>query len=84
MFFIQAMFLPKVISADKIPFYVELNFRKKRWLVKRSYNPNNNSIKSYLTCFPRSIDYLLSKYENIFLLGSFTSCMDDFLYEKIT
>ena len=36
----------KVISTDKSPFesfYVELNFRKKKWLLNCSYNPNNNN-----------------------------------------
>ena len=58
-------------------FYVELNFRKKKWLLNCSYNPNNNNIESHLNCLSMSIDSLSSKYENIILLGDFNSCMDD-------
>ena len=49
----------KVISTDKNPFesfYVELNFRKKKWLLNCSYNPNNNNIESHLNCLSRGID----------------------------
>ena len=42
-----------------------------------SYNRNNNNIESHLNCLSKSVDSLLWKYENIFLLGDFNSCMDD-------
>ena len=74
----EAIFLP--ISTDKNPFesiYVELNFRKKKWLLNCSYNPNNNHIESRLNCLSRSIDSLSSKYENLILLDDFNSYMDD-------
>ena len=79
--FIQSDVTAKVISTDKNPFesfYVELNFRNKKWLLNCSYNPNNNNIEPHLTCLSRSIDSHSSKYENIILLGDFiNSCMDD-------
>ena len=81
MLFIQSDIPSKVISTDKSPFesfYVELNFRKKKWLLNCSYNPSNNNIESYLNCLSRSVASLLSKYENIILLGDFNSSMDDF------
>ena len=59
----------KIISTDKSPFesfYVELNFRKKKWLLNCSHNPNNNNIESHLNCLSRSIDSLLWKYKNNF------------------
>ena len=46
MLFIRSDIPVKVISTDKSPFesfYVELNFRKKKWLLNCSYNPNNNN-----------------------------------------
>ena len=58
-------------------FYVELNFRKKKWQLNCSYNPNNNNIESHLNCLSRRKDPLSSKYEIIILLGDFNSCMDD-------
>ena len=78
--FIRSDIPTKVISTDKNPFeifYVELNFRKKKWLLSCSYSPNNNNIESHLNCLSRSIDSLSSKYENIILLDNFNSCMDD-------
>ena len=78
--FIRSDIPAKVISTDKNPFksfYVELNFRKKIWLLNCSYKPNNNNIESHLNCLSRGIDSLSVKYENIILLGDFNSCMDD-------
>ena len=42
-----------------------------------SYNPKHSSIESHLDFISRSIDSLSSKYDNIFLLGDFNSCMED-------
>ena len=80
MLFIRSDIPAKVICTDKNPFesfYVESNFRQKKWLLNCSYNPNNNNIESHLNCLSRSIDSLSPKYENIVLLGDFNSCMDD-------
>ena len=80
MLFIRSDIPAKVISTDKNPFesfYVELNFRKIKWLLNCSCNPNNNDIESRLNCLSRSIVSLSSKYENIILLGDFNSCIDD-------
>ena len=59
MLFIRSDIPAKVISTDKNPFesfYVELNFRKKKWPLNFSYNANNNNIESHLNCLSRSID----------------------------
>ena len=80
MLFARSDIPAKVISTDKNPFesfYVELNFRKKKWLLSCSYNPNNENIESHLNGLTRSIASLSLKYENIILLGDFNSCMDD-------
>ena len=52
----------KVVSRDGRPtesFYVQLNFRKKKWLLIYSYNPKHSSIESHLDSFSKSIDSLL-------------------------
>ena len=70
----------KVVSTDGRPiecFYVELNFRKKKWLLNCSHNPKYGSIKSYLDSLSKSIDAVSSKYDNFILLGDFNSCMED-------
>ena len=51
MLFIRIGIPAKVVSTDRRPiesFYVELNFRKKKWLLNCSYNPKHGSIESYL------------------------------------
>ena len=54
----------KVVSIDDRPigsFYVELNFRKKKWLLNCSYNPKHGSIESHLDSLSKSIDSLSSE-----------------------
>ena len=61
--FIRNDILAKGVSTDDRPiesFYVELNFRKKKWLLN-SYNPKHRSIKSHLESLSKSIDSLSSK-----------------------
>ena len=80
MLFIRNGISAKVVSTDDRPnesFYVELNFRNKKWLLNCSYNPKHSSIESHLGSLSKSIDSLSSKYDNFILLGDFNSCMED-------
>ena len=80
MLFIRNDIPAKVVSTDDRPiesFYVELNFRNKKWLLNCSYNPKHSSIESHLDSFSKSIDSLSSKYGNFILLDDFNSCMED-------
>ena len=79
MLFIRNDIPANVVSTVDRPiesFYVELNFRKKKWLC--SYNPKHSNIESHLNSFSKSIDSLSSKYDNFVLLDDFNSCMEDF------
>ena len=79
MLFIRNEVPAKVISTDDSPiesFYVELNFRKKKWLLSCSYNLKHSSIESNLHSLSKSINSLSSKYDNFILLGDFNSCME--------
>ena len=70
----------KVVFRDDRPiesFYVQLNFRKKKWLSICSYNPKHSSVESHLDCLSKSIDSLSPKYDNFVLLGDFNSYMED-------
>ena len=70
----------KVVSRDGRPiesFYVQLNFRKKKWLLIFLYNPKHSNRESHLDSLSKSIDSLSSKYDNFILLGDFNSCMED-------
>ena len=78
MLFIRNNMSTKVVSTDDRPiesFYVELNFRKKMWLLICSYKPS--SIELHLDSLSKSIDSLSSICDNYILLGDFNSCMED-------
>ena len=49
--------------------FTELNFRKKKWLLSSSYNPNKNNISNHLQRLRNSLDLYSAKYENIILIG---------------
>ena len=56
---------------------IELNLRKKRWLINCSYNPNNGNIESHLDSVFKSLDIDLNRYENVILLGDYNAGIDD-------
>ena len=79
-FLLEMIFQQKVVSRDYKPiesFYVELNFRKKKWLLICSYNPKHSCIESHLDSLIMSIYSLSSKYVNFILLGHFHSYIED-------
>ena len=62
----------KMVSTDDQSierFYVELNFRKKKWLLNCSYNPKHGNIESHLNCLSR-------------VQIHFNSCMEDSALKK--
>ena len=80
MLFVRNDIPANVVSTDDWPiesFYVELNFRNKKWLLNCSYNSKHSSIEPHLDSLSKSIDSLSSKYDNFILLGDFNSCMED-------
>ena len=59
----------KIISIEKLPtesFLVELNLRKKKWLINYFYNPNNGNIQSHLNSVSKSLDIHLKNKKIIF------------------
>ena len=52
--------------------FIELNFRKKKWLLSCLYNTNKNNISNYLQRLRNSLDLYSAKYENIILIGDFS------------
>ena len=57
--------------------FIELNFRKKKWLLSCSYNPNKNNISNHLQRLRNSLDLYSAKYENIILIGDFNVSPED-------
>ena len=70
----------KYLSSEDKPieaFFFELNFRKRKWLVCCSYNPNRNNIFNHLEVLRKSLDLYSAHYENIVLLGDFNVNIND-------
>ena len=51
--------------------FIELNFRKKKWLLSCSYNPSKSNIISHLEHLRRSLDLYSANYGNLLLMGDF-------------
>ena len=51
--------------------YIELNIRKKKWLLSCSYNPNKNTIMNDVDALKRKLDLYLTQYEHLILLEGF-------------
>ena len=54
-------------------FYIEINIRKKKWLLVGTYNPNKNLISNHLKEIGKNLDIYSSKYDNFILLGNLNS-----------
>ena len=53
--------------------FVEINLRKKKWLLSCSYNPQKSEIRKHLGAVGKNLDLYSSKYENFILLGDFNA-----------
>ena len=74
MVFVREDITAKFLSFEDKPIealFIELNFRKKKWLLSCSYNPNKNNISNHLQRLRNSLDLYSEKYENIILIGDF-------------
>ena len=61
------------ISENLEGVFVELNFRRKKWLVCCSYNPQKSTVSKHLDVIGKNLDLYSSRYENYLLLGDFNS-----------
>ena len=50
---------------------VEINLRKRKWLLNGSYNPNKSQISHHLECLNSLLDEHSKKYENYVFIGDF-------------
>ena len=50
---------------------VEINLRKRKWLLNGSYNPNKSQISHHLECLNSLLDEHSKKYEKYVLIGDF-------------
>ena len=50
---------------------VEINLRKRKWLLNGSYNPNKSQVSHHLECLNSLFDEHSKKYENFVFIGDF-------------
>ena len=53
--------------------FVEINLRKKKWLLCCSYNPKKSLVCNHLKEIGNNLDLLSSKYDNYLLMGDFNA-----------
>ena len=53
--------------------FVEINLRKRKWLLTGGYNPNKNEISIFLDSIESKLNVLCLKYENIIIMGDLNS-----------
>ena len=53
--------------------YIEINIRKKKWILVCTYNPNKNLTSNHLKEMGKSLDNYSSKYDNFILPGDLNS-----------
>ena len=80
MVFIHKDITAKVCSFEDTPIkalFIELNFRKKKWLLSCSYNPNKNNTSNYLQRLRNRLDLYSAKCEKIILIGDFDVSLEE-------
>ena len=65
---IPSRLIEKKLRNNSEYFFVEINLRKKKWLLCCSYNPHKNSISTHIDFLRRELDLHSSNYENVILL----------------
>ena len=52
-------------------FYIEINLRKKKWLLCGTYNPHRNNIGNHLDSLSKNLALYSSAYDNYIFIGDF-------------
>ena len=64
----------KLLSIENQPiesFYIEINLRKKKWLLCGTYNPHRNNIGNHLDSLSKILALYSSAYDNYIVIGDF-------------
>ena len=65
------------LESNKEAIFVEINLRKRKWLIIGGYNPDKAKIPNFLSCIESQLNDLCQKYENIILMGDLNSEMSE-------
>ena len=57
--------------------FVELNFRKKKWVLFAGYNPKKERIFHFLENIGTSLDKFIENFDNLLLIGDFKSEVEE-------
>ena len=74
MVYIQENIQAKLLSSEAKTIegiFIELNFRKKKWLLSCSYSSSKSNIISHLGHLRRSLDLYSANCDNLLLMGDF-------------
>ena len=68
--------------------FIEINLRKKKWLLSVSYNPHKALIGKHLQAVGKNLDLCSGRYENVIIMGDFNtepteSAMGEFMNSNI-
>ena len=56
---------------------MEINLRKRKWLILSSYNRKNHNISKHIQALSKSIDLSSTSYENFLLMRDFNADLDN-------
>ena len=74
MFYVREDIPSKLLSNENQPiegFYIEINLRKKKWLLCGSYNPHRNNIGNHLDSLSKNLALYSSTFDNYIIIGDF-------------
>ena len=80
MLFVREDIPARPISIEKAPieiFFIELNLRRKNWIVNCSYNPHKNNISSHLEVISGTMDIHSFNYDNFIFFRDFNVYISD-------
>ena len=64
-------------TLDIEAFFIEINLKKKKWLLGCSYNPHKTHINQHLNTLSEHLNLYSNRYENMFLIGDFNCEMSE-------
>ena len=69
---IPSKLIPTELSNKEV-FFLELDLRKKKWVLCCSYNPHSNFIETHMDTIGKVINSLSARYENFVLISDFNA-----------
>ena len=74
MLYVRGDIPSKLLSIENQPidgFHIEINLRKKKWLLCGTYNPHTNNIGNHLDSLSKNLALYSSAYDNCIAIGDF-------------